>query len=370
MLSSISKRNFYSRKTNIFFGQRKSVIHPLLCSEKVKAYISPRLKNCNMKHLTKEQRYVITAMRKNGFSQKSIAEEIAVSPSTISRELSRNRTKQGSYHPEKANELAQERKERFASNRRFTPSIEKRVRHLIEHEQWSPEEIVGYSKKHGLDMVSIERIYQYIRQDKAQEGNLYTFLRHKLKHRKRPVGGVTKVKIKDRVGIEHRSEKANKREEFGHWEADLIAGKNHQGFILTLTERVSKELLISFLPKGKNAEDVSKTMINMLLPYKNWVKSITMDNGLEFAKHSKVVDKLKTQTYFTNPYCSWEKGQIEYMNKLLRQYYPKNKPITKHNTKNIKEIQMKINSRPRKNLDYEKPFELFYKFINQENCIC
>ncbi len=95
-----------------------------------------------------------------------------------------------------------------------------------------------------------------------------------------------------------------------------------------------------------------------------------MDNGLEFAKHSKVADKLKTQTYFTNPYCSWEKGQIEYMNKLLRQYYPKNKPITKHNTKNIKEIQMKINSRPRKNLDYEKPFELFYKFINQENCIC
>ncbi len=80
-----------------------------------------------MKHLTKEQRYVITAMHKNGFSQKSIAEEIAVSPSTISRELSRNRTKQGSYHPEKANELAQERKEHFASNTFLTFNLLKKV---------------------------------------------------------------------------------------------------------------------------------------------------------------------------------------------------------------------------------------------------
>lgn len=319
-----------------------------------------------MKHLTKEQRYVICAMHKNGFSQKFIAKEISVSPSTVSREVRRNSSKRGIYHPEYANELAQERKERFANNRRFTQSTEKRVRHYIEQEQWSPEEIVGYCKKHGLEMVSTERIYQYIRADKSQAGNLYTYLRHKLKYRKRPSGGVTKVKIKDRVGIEHRSEKANKREEFGHWEADLIAGQNHQGFILTLTERVSKELLISYLPQGKKAEGVSEAMINTLLPYKNWVKSITMDNGLEFALHTKVAKKLETKTYFTNPYCSWEKGQVEYMNKLLRQYYPKNKPITNDNTINIKEIQMKINNRPRKNLDYEKPFEIFFKFVKQE----
>ncbi len=319
-----------------------------------------------MKHLTKEQRYVISAMRKNGFSQKSIAKEIGVSPSTLSRELRRNSTKRGVYRPDYANELAQERKERFANNRRFTPSVQKLVRHYIEQEQWSPQEIVGYCKKQGLEIVSTERIYQYIREDKAQGGKLYTFLRHKLKHRKRAVGSVTKVKIKDRVGIEHRPEKANKREEFGHWEADLIAGQNHQGFILTLTERVSKELLISYLPQGKKADGVSQAMINALLPYKNWVKSITMDNGLEFALHTKVAERLETTTYFTNPYCSWEKGQVEYMNKLLRQYYPKDKPITKHNTKNIKEIQMKINNRPRKNLNYQKPYEVFFKFINQE----
>ena len=314
-----------------------------------------------MKHLTKEQRYVLSVMNKKGFTGISIAKELGVSPSTVSRELRRNSSKQGRYHPEKADEMARERKERFASNRGFTKCVEKTVRYYIEHQQWSPEEIVGYCRKNGVEMVSIERIYQYIRQDKKSGGSLYRHLRHQLKHRKRPVGGKTSVKIKNRVGIEQRSEKANKRQEFGHWEADLIAGKNHEGFMLTLTERVSKELLIAFLEDGKNAEGVSKAMINLLLPYKNWVKSITMDNGLEFAMHYKVAHKLETKTYFTNPYCSWEKGQIEYMNKLLRQYYPKNQPINQHNTMNINEIKTKINNRPRKKLNYDNPKNQFYK---------
>ena len=319
-----------------------------------------------MKHLTKEQRYVLSALRKKGFNGNTIAEALGVSPSTVSRELRRNSSKRGKYNPAKANEMASERKERFATNRRFTKSIEKKVRYYIEQEQWSPEAIVGYFKIHNIEMVSVERIYQYVRLDQAKGGKLYKHLRHKLKHRKRPVGGTSKVKIKDRVGIEHRSEKANKREEFGHWEADLIAGKNHQGFILTLTERVSKELLIAYLPKGKSSEAVSQVMINTLLPYKNWVKSITMDNGLEFAQHIKVAEKLETKTFFTNPYSSWEKGQIEYMNKLLRQYYPKNQSINEHNTKNINEVQTKLNNRPRKNLGYQKPYEIFFNFINQK----
>ena len=323
-----------------------------------------------MKHLTKEQRYVLSVMRKKGFKQSDIAKELNVSPSTVSRELKRNSSKRGKYNPEKANEMANERKDRFANDRRFTTCIEKMIRYYIEQEQWSPEEIVGYCKSQNIKMVSIERIYQYVRLDKMNGGTLYKHLRHQLKSRKRPVGGHSKVKIKDRVGIEHRSEKANKREEFGHWEADLIAGKNHEGFILTLTERISKELLIAYLPRGKNSEGVSQAIIDVLLPYKNWVNSITMDNGLEFAQHSKVAQKLEAKTFFTNPYCSWEKGQIEYMNKLLRQYYPKNQPITKHNTKNINEIQMKINNRPRKNLGFQKPYEVFFNFINQKNCIC
>jgi IS30 family transposase len=97
----------------------------------------------------------------------------------------------------------------------------------------------------------------------------------------------------------------------------------------------------------------------MLLPYKYFVKSITTDNGLEFAAQQEMSKKLDAIIYFKHPYSSWEKGQIEYMNKLLRQYIPKNQEKTKDNTLNLKEIQTKINNRPRKNLDFEKPVAIF-----------
>lgn len=319
-----------------------------------------------MKHLTKEQRYVISSLRKAGHTLAYIAKDIGVDKSSISRELKRNSSKHGTYHPDKAGIYAMERKERFCLNRKFTLVIEQRIRRYIEQEQWSPEQIVGYCQANNLEMVSVERIYQYIRKDKQENGTLYTHMRHRLKHRKRPVGQTSKVKIKDRVSINQRPEKINNRENFGHWEADLIEGKGHKGFILTLTERLSKHLLIAYLPKGKQAKGVAKSIIELLLPYKEKTFSLTMDNGLEFADHKTIAEKLDIETYFTNPYASWEKGQIEYMNKLLRQYYPKNSIINEHNTKNIKDIQYKINRRPRKNLNYLEPYKLFYNFINQK----
>lgn len=318
-----------------------------------------------MKHLTKEQRYVIQSLFKRGVNRTDIAQELGVHKSTIGREVKRNGTKRGTYQAEKAHTYAQERKERFAKQRKFTKQVEIRVRNYLEKEQWSPEQIVGYCNKEGIEMVCIERIYQYIRQDKSNGGGLYKHLRHKLKHRKRPVND-GKVRIKDRIGIEQRPEKANNREEFGHFEMDLVIGKDNKGAILTLTERKSKHFLCRYLPKGKSAKHVAETVVDELLPYKNYVCSITTDNGTEFAEHKTIAQKLNTTVYFAHPYCSWEKGQIEYCNKLLRQYIPKNQTINKHNTMNLKQIQMKINRRPRKNLGYEKPFELFFNFINQK----
>lgn len=318
------------------------------------------------KHLTLGQRYKIEAYNKAGWTQKQIAEDLQVHKSTICRELKRHQRKQGSYSAKFAQELADEKKDRYTYNRAFTHSVEKRVRHYLEQEQWSPEQIVGYCKSEKIEMVCVERIYQYIRADKAKGGKLYTFLRHRLKHRKRGLYQASKVRIKDRVSIEERSAKINNREEFGHWEADLIEGKNHQGYLLTLTERVSKHLLISYLPKGKNAQGVAQAMINLLLPYKEQALSITMDNGMEFSAHKKVAERLETKTFFTHPYSSWEKGQIENMNKLLRQYYPKNEPITKENTQNIREIQIRMNRRPRKNLNYKRPFQIFFNFVNKK----
>ena len=317
-----------------------------------------------MAHLTKEQRYVISALLKRGLKQNAIAKELCVSCSTISRELKRNSGKRGGYNAEVAHSLSQERKERYCYNRKFTPSVERRIRSYLENEQWSPEQICGYCKINGIEMVSVERIYRFIRNDKHNGGELYKHLRHKLKHRKRTLQNNCKVRIKDRVSIDERDDKINNREVFGHWEGDLIAGKDQKGFALVITERVSKQTFIAHLPKGKVAKEVAKTVINLLLPYKKWVSSITFDNGLEFAEHQTIAQGLGTKIFFTHPYCSWEKGQVENMNKLIRQYIPKDKPITKDNMMDIKTIQHKLNSRPRKNLNYQKPFEIFYKFVN------
>ena len=318
-----------------------------------------------MKHLTKEQRYVISALKKQGLTQKLIAKELGVSPSTISRELNRNTSKTGVYQPSRAHEYACERKERFAHKRFFTKSIESLVVKYLTQEQWSPAEIVGYCKNNGIDMVSVERIYQFIRIDKQKGGDLYTHLRHRLKHRHRPIGIGSKIKIPNRVSIEARPDRINNREEFGHWEADLICGANNSAYILTLTERVSKMTLLSPLLNGKSAQEVTDAIISELISYKDFVSSITMDNGLEFAMHETVAKKLNSQTYFTHPYSSWEKGQVEYMNKLARQYYPKKNEINEDNLKNIKEVQKKLNRRPRKGLGFKTPIDNFYNFINQ-----
>jgi len=318
-----------------------------------------------MQHLTKEQRYQLKAYLNCGKSKTYIARKLKVDKSTIYRELKRNSRKQGSYNPNFAHQLSTERKERFSSNRKFTPSIEKYVKNQIVQEQWSPEQIVGYCKSQNISMVSHERIYAYIRQDKAEGGNLYKHLRHQLKHRKRPVSGKQNV-IKDRVSIDLRSDVINNKERFGDWEIDLIIGKDRKGAIVTIVERTTGFFLMRKLPFGKKAEELAKIVISMLLPYKDFIHSITSDNGKEFAEHKKISKKLLTEFFFAHPYSSWERGLSEYTNKLIRQYIPKKSIFKLYNEQEIKAIQHKINRRPRKKLNYENPKNLFYKFVNQK----
>jgi len=318
-----------------------------------------------MKHLTKEQRYQIKAYLNCGKSKLFIASELYVDKSTIYREIKRNSKKRGSYNPDFAQELSTERKERFASNRKFIFSVEKFVKKHIEEEQWSPEQIVGYCKKQNIPMVSHERIYAYIRKDKAQGGTLFKHLRHQLKHRKRPVSGKQNT-IKDRISIDLRSDIINNKLRFGDWEIDLIIGKDRKGAIVTIVERTTAFFLMRELPFGKNAKELANVVIDMMLPYKEFVLSITSDNGKEFAKHKVISKKLLSEFFFAHPYSSWERGLSEYTNKLIRQYIPKKSIFATYNKQDIKNIQHKINRRPRKNLNYDNPKNLFYKFVNRK----
>ena len=125
----------------------------------------------NYQHLSESQRYEIKAYLNCNKSQKFIAEQLGVSQSCISRELNRNKLKRGGYSPEKAQDFTDVRKERFCYNRRFTKTVKDFVDQKLTQEQWSLEQIVGYCNKHKIEMVSIERIYQYLRADKKMGVN-------------------------------------------------------------------------------------------------------------------------------------------------------------------------------------------------------
>lgn len=315
-----------------------------------------------MKHLTLEQRYALKAYLECGISKTEAARRLGVHRSCVHRELKRNSSKRGTYNPDYAQELAEERKERFSNNRKFDLYKQKLVDKWIKEEQWSPEQIKGYCDANKIDMVSHERIYQYIRQDKANGGDLYKHLRHQLKHRKRPVSGKYEI-IKNKVSIDDRPDVINNKERFGDWEIDLIVGENNKGAMVTIVERTTAMFMIRKLDNGKNAQDLADTVIDMLLPYKNVVNSITSDNGTEFAQHQRIAEKLHADFYFAHPYASWERGLSEYSNKLVRQYIPKKSNFNKFDKKFVKQVQHKINRRPRKNLNFKCPKDLFYQTV-------
>jgi len=212
-----------------------------------------------MSHLTGEQRYTIARMLQAGSAKKNICTAIGKDKSVLSRELKRNSSKRG-YSPGLANEYANERKERFRRCRTFTDEVKEHVIKCLTEEQWSPEQIVGDAKRRGIAMVSHERIYQFIKEDKRSGGSLWKHCRHRLKHRKRPVGG-KKVIIPDKVSIDERSAVINEKQRFGDWEIDTIVGPENRGAILTATERRTGFLLMKKLPEGKKCQSACQRIV-------------------------------------------------------------------------------------------------------------
>lgn len=318
-------------------------------------------------HLTLEQRYKIEALVIAGHKASFIADHLKVNKSTVYRELKRNTAKTGRYRARSAQELSNEKKDRFSTNRKFSPAMERFIRDKLSNEQWSPEQIAGYCKRNDILMVSHERIYQFIYQDKDEGGQLYKHLRvASKKYRKRYGSGKKKgSSIKDRVSIDLRPDCINNKERVGDWEIDTIIGKDKKGAIVTIAERATAFVLIAKL-NGKNAMELARAVVRLMAPFKHLVLSITADNGLEFAMHKYIAEKLEAEFYFAHPYSSWERGLNEYTNKLIRQYIPKKTDFNDVNNHQIRNITMKLNSRPRKNLDFKSPGSIFLNSFNSE----
>ncbi len=311
-------------------------------------------------HLTVEQRYTIDVLLQQKKSRKEIAETIRVSESTLSREIKRNSGQRG-YHYKQAHKKATDRQRRLRNYRKLTSWIRNFIRTKMTEEQWSPEQIVGWLRKHGKGSVCVETVYAYIRADKANGGALWRHCRHQLKHHKRQVSAPY-VAVQNRTMIDERPVQWDGSTP-GDFEMDTIVGKDGKGAIVTLVERNTSFTMARKLPDGKNAKALAQMVIVMLLPYIGKIRSITTDNGSEFAEHPLIAKRLKTKIFFAHPYSSWEKGCIEYHNKLIRQYIPKGTDFDTISDQMLKDIIIKINRRPRKKLDFSSPVAEFFKFI-------
>jgi len=215
--------------------------------------------------------------------------------------------------------------------------------------------------------VSYERIYQYVWHDKKANGDLYTHLRRKgRKYRKRGAAKDSRGIIKDRVNISQRPAIVDEKTRMGDLEIDTIIGKNHQGAILTINDRVSSFLWMTKL-NSKNAEELAEKVVEILSPQAHWIHTTTGDNGKEFAEHKKIAENISIDFYFAKPYHSWEIGANENTNGLIRQYFPKNTSFDSINDKDILYVQHKLNNRPRKKLGFLSPIEfLLINLANQK----
>ena len=305
--------------------------------------------------LTQGQRYQIYALLKTEHSQIEIAAAIGVNKSTISRELQRNRGKRG-YRPQQAHRLAQERRSKAIRNRIPTETwarIEDKLR-----QDWSPEQVSGWLKKNTDTTVSHEWIYQHIYSDKRAGGKLYKHLRCQKKRRKRLGDYDRRGKIPNQVSIEERPEIVEKRERVGDWEADTIIGGGQQGAIVTLVDRKSRFTLLQPVAR-RTAAAVEEAILDLLRPYPTARHTITFDNGKEFTNHQTLAQNLQTAVFFAHPYASWERGTNENTNGLIRQYFPKGSDFSSITDDQIYFVKERLNTRPRKCLDFQVPKMLF-----------
>ena len=309
------------------------------------------------KHLSQAERYQIHALMKAGHDQSQIAKLLDRHKSTISRELSRNTGSRG-YRSKQACEMSADR----AQNSRNAPTVEPWVREAacaLLCIQWSPEQIASQLP------ISHETVYQHVYADKAQGGTLWKNLRCQKQKRKRYAGGRDRRgQIPNRRPLSERPLHIEARRQVGHWECDTVIGASHKGAVVTMVERKSGYAVMAKVEK-KTSELVSSAIVDKLQPLAARVKTLTFDNGKEFAGHAHIDQQLQSTAYFARPFASWERGSNENLNGLLRQYVPKKRAMSTVSDEEIRMIQNRLNNRPRKRLGFKTPAEVFHQSLKR-----
>lgn len=311
----------------------------------------------NYTQLTEIERYQIAVLFKRGDCQKEIAEALGRSPSTISRELRRNRGFRG-YRPKQAHGFAVQRRREARKRQKLTPEVVGWIERLLAQDL-SPEQVAGYLGLEKSFSLSPETVYCHVYRDRSLGGTLYLRLRRVPKgYRKRYGSYQRRGQIVGRVGIEERPAVVERRVRIGDWEGDTVIGKWRRSALLTLVERKTLYTRIVRL-KNRDATELADKLTGAMRRFKDRVKTLTFDNGKEFAAHRIIASRLSTRVYFAHPYSSWERGTNENMNGLIRQYFPKGTDFNRVTDQEIERVMNRLNHRPRKTRGYKTPTELF-----------
>lgn len=312
-----------------------------------------------MAHLSFHERVVISQLRRSGESQKNIAATLGRSPSTISRELRRNRSAKSGYLPHQAHQVACQRmKQPSVVSKLEDPILYQAVVEKLKL-NYSPEQISGTLKREAKGLrISHQTIYRFLYQLARNHPFRRAMRRGGRRNRKQKPGFITRQR-EDRTSIHQRPRHVEKRKSIGHWEMDLMTCHNHSGYLVSAVERMTGYTLIGRVP-SKHSAGVMKRIIQMFQsidPSK--IKTLTFDNGTEFFHHKMLSEAMKLRVYFADPYKSYQRGTNENTNGLIRQYFPKTLNYGYISWQQVAKVQERLNSRPRLRLRFQTPASHF-----------
>lgn len=318
-------------------------------------------------HLTFDERNVIFRMKLLRKSQAEMARCLGRQRSTICRELRRNVGYIGQYFPGTAQAMANCR--RRAHIRRWKTGNDRLMSYVDGKLQrrWSPQQISGRLRElpaGALSGVAISHttIYRWIWSDAQRSQRLKGYLRVASKKRRKPYGKPSKRgQIPDRVSIDQRPDVVDERRRLGDWEGDTMVGKARSGYLATCVDRKSRYLVARKLTacSAKLLKEGLHDAMRRLPAAKR--KTLTTDNGKEFACHKDLTKLLGLEVYFAHPYSSWQRGTNENTNGLLRQYVPKKMDVSQLTDWQLASYVWQLNNRPRKCLNYRTPAEAFHE---------
>ena len=331
--------------------------------------LAPRGRNRSPRQLTVAEREEISRGLRAGDSFRVIARRLGRAPSTISREVAANGSRQR-YRACRAERRAAEkaRRPKVAKLARC-PRLRRKVERLLA-ERWSPQQIAHRLRRdHPSDpemWVSHETIYQslYVQARAALRKELAAYLRTGRTRRRSPRHRPGEGRLKDMVSISERPAEAADRAIPGHWEGDLILGKLGRSAIGVLVERRSRYVLLLHLPDGRTASHVRRVLVEQMITLPEQLKrSLTWDQGKEMAEHVRFSIDSGVSVYFCDPRSPWQHGTSENTNGLLRQYFAKGIDLSAHSQEDLNAVARQLNGRPRQTLGWMKPCEVFAKTV-------